>query len=296
MEEDTLKRTTLFALATTIIFSEGFSSTLHALPPGLHSYVAKQVLNKLKTKFPGKLLEKSEEEAFIQGNILADVGRIFLDAETKVESDGKEFIGAVTSVAKTKEEKYFALGLNLHEKVDARTSVFLRDIFGKPERAFVYLDWYGILDNYLINKTGEYLALPDFDEFSLDQLFGALPHHVSQRFKLRLIKNLGKGLLFFVGGPNGAKKYFLKDAKKDFLVSYKYNSIIKRAYLKAANCDVSDEELKKQIQNLVGACILLCVNKRNFLLSADFIKKLDNKIEELVNILVGEIEKDFEKI
>ena len=271
MEENTLKKTALCAIAAISVFSEVFSSAVYALPPGLHSYVARRVLYKLKEKFPEKLIKKSEEEAFIQGNVLADVGRIFLDAETKVESDKKEFIEAVALSAKTKEEKYFSLGLNLHEKVDARTSVFLRDIFGKPERAFVYLDWYGILDNYLINKTGEYLALPNFDEFSLDQVFGALPGRIRQSFKMKLIKYLGKLFLFFVGGPDGAKKYFLKDAKKDFLLYYKYNSIIKRAYLKVANCDISGEEIKKQIQNLVGACILLCVNKRNALLSADFI-------------------------
>lgn len=260
------------------------------MPPGMHSYVANLVLSKLNKENPEKFsLSEDQKEAFLQGNDLADIGRFFLDFKTKIDSDGEKFISAIKSLAKTPEEIWFARGLEMHRKVDLETNKILKDIFGEPKWSFDYLSWYGILGNYVIKKTGEYINLPSFNNFSLDQLFGALPSNKGKSLKFSIIKIFGKFALFLIGGPGGAKKYFLKNIKRDHMLSFKHNKLIKKAYLQAANYNVSYAELEKQITNMVGASLLLCVKERNHSLDDTLVKKIDIKIDNLVNKLAKEL-------
>ncbi len=261
-----------------------------ALPMGMHYYVGTKVLDRLCARSAGGISVDCAN-AFLSACCLADIGRIKLDAETKVESDKPKFIETVSKLAKTDEEKWFALGLKAHFLVDEATSTFLEGIFGKPEKPFVYFSWYGVLDNYFITKTSSYFGGSDFNKYSINEIFAALPDRFKS-LKYKLLKIFLKPVLYFIN-PASLLKYFRNDFKNEVILSCKCSDLLKAAYSLTAGCNISVEEIQKQIGNLLVASVLLCIKERNAKLDEVFKKRVDARTNELVNYVVDKMSFDI---
>ncbi len=276
----------------TILCFMSFENGCSALPIGMHYYIGEKVLQKLLASSLEKSLTSGKNaESFLFGNVDADRGRLGLDSVTGKATDGKEFVDKLLSLAETEEEKWYALGFKTHMLVDQQTESFLGDIFGKSEVSYIYLKWYGILDNYFMLKKLGYIDIDSLKEFDLDEVFEFLPKNI-KKFRYRMKKWFLKQLIFVFGDVKGLLKYFCKNFKSSYYVLPKHEDLLKKVYKQVLNYNVSNKELEKNIANLVGASMLLCLKERDFVFDDDFVKKVDERVEELADFVIKKLTKE----
>ncbi len=101
-----------------------------------HYYLGKKIIKKWSRR-----LSKSQEVAFLSGEVLADVGRVYLDNLTETVTDSFEFVDSIKKVSQNDVEKYFALGMEAHVIQDGETNQVLNNVFGPG-------DWFTLGQSY----------------------------------------------------------------------------------------------------------------------------------------------------
>lgn len=279
-----LKKAVCMAISTLFFGMSFCCNGVSALYGNSHYNIGKKITEKLDEK-----LSQSEKEAFLAGVVYADIGRfkfdkeITIDKETgektekSIDSDSDEFAKKIKELAKTKEEKWFAAGFEVHVLQDKKTKSFLKEIFEKDYSSYSeYMSQCGALDMYFSKKSGilynEFLNKFNFDQIAKDDNFDALTVGVPKS----IVKYLTKKII---------KKYSDYPQKNELVM---YEDLIKRTY-KSLGYDVDLEDIYEQAGNLLGSFIVIAHvmgNKEE--ISEKTALKIEEQSEKLADLCLSE--------
>lgn len=215
-------------------------------------------------------------------SIEADVGRFEIDG-TKIlsggrkivvpNSDGVNFISKAESLAKSKSDRFYAFGLRLHLWEDQLWLKFNSFVFNNRTKESYFVR-YGKVERYLLknNMIGFCTRSFNIDSRVLD--YSPILLAVKNKFIIRVY-------LYFCSSGLINKYYNKHLSFFEVLGNYDFLIRIYRSFGKV----IDRQMLKKQIDNLVGAHVLLSTSGFTKDMSSNEAAKADVMLEKIINEL-----------
>ena len=262
------------------------SGRVNALFGNAHFSIGKKVVEKLDTD-----ISEGEKKAFLSGIVYADIGRFKFDDETDIASDSNKFVDEMKKFAKTKEEKWFVRGFEIHIFQDSETKKFLEDILDHKGSSYItYAIDCGTLDSYFVKKSGilynDYLS-----KFNFEQVTAGLDvNEFSKKFGIteEKLKELAANTL----------NKCSKNLTKVNLVMY--DELIRKTYESLGFDKISLDDIHDQAGNLLGITMIVpAFIESKIQISEKLALKIEQKSEELADLCISklnDVEKKFESV
>lgn len=271
-----IKKTICVSLAVLLFVFNFCSRKVNALFGNAHFSIGKKVIEKLD-----KNISEGEKKAFLSGIVYADIGRFKFDNETGIASDSNKFVTEMKKFAKTKEEKWFVRGFEIHIFQDGETRKFLKDIFGHKYSSYItYVIDCGTLDSYFVKESGilynDYLS-----KFNFEQVTAGLDmNKFSKEFDVteEKLKKLAANTL----------NKCSKNLTKVNLVMY--DKLIRKTYESFGYDKISLDDINDQVGNLLGVMIIVSAFVESKIqISEELALKIEQKSKELADLCISEL-------